>query len=132
MQECYTNKIHTHINMSLEACIAHAIHNDLDILEVLPEVHELPVEELEPYIERYILTVQESLYQVILERGDPFLQSKDAAGLCATCLEAGVSLPPTIMLKMCQTIMELSTMDAKFILDTDEGASLYYVKMEVA
>jgi len=118
--------------MSLEACIAHAIHNDLDILEVLPEVHELPVEELEPYIERYILTVQESLYQVILERGDPFLQSKDAAGLCATCLEAGVSLPPTIMLKMCQTIMELSTMDAKFILDTDEGASLYYVKMEVA
>ncbi|PIR48433.1 hypothetical protein COU80_04775 [Candidatus Peregrinibacteria bacterium CG10_big_fil_rev_8_21_14_0_10_55_24] len=118
--------------MSLEACIAHAIHNDLDILEVLPEVHELPVEELELYIERYILTVQESLYRTIQEKGESYLRAKDAAGLCATCLEAGVELPAATLLKMCRTILELSTMDARFILDTEEGASLYYVKMAVA
>jgi len=115
--------------MSIEACIAHAIHNDLDILEVLPEVHEIPVEELEIYIENYILQVQESLRCVIVERGDKFLKSKDAAGLCATCLEAGVGLPATTLLKMCQTIMQLSSIDAKFILDTDDGTSLYYMKM---
>ena len=118
--------------MTLDACIAHAIHSDLDIVEALPEVHDLPVEDLEVYVEKYVLTIQESLYNVILNRGDKYLQSKDAAGLCATCLEAGVSLPPHMLLKMCQTIMNLSQLDAKFILDTEEGTSLYYVKMVLA
>ena len=118
--------------MSIEACIAHAIHSDLDILEALPEVHDLPVEELETYIERYILQVQESLCSIIGEKGDPYLRSQDAAGLCATCLESGISLPATMLLKMCQTITELSTLDAKFILDTEDGTSLYYMKMVVS
>ena len=118
--------------MSIEACIAHAIHSDLDILEALPEVHEIPVEELEPYIERYVLNVQESMYDVIAKHGDPYIRSNDAAGLCATCLQEGLSLPAPMLLKMCQTILELHSMDAEFILDTEEGASLYYVKMEVA
>lgn len=118
--------------MSIEACIAHAIRSDLDVLEALPEAHEVPVEELEPFVERYVVQVQESLRNVILEKGDPYLQSKDAAGLCATCLEAGVVIPPTMLLKMCQTIMQLSTLDATFILDTEEGKTLYYVKMALA
>jgi hypothetical protein len=117
--------------MSIDACIAHAIHTDLDILEALPEIHDIPVEELEPYIERFVLSVQESLYSVIAERGEKFLLSKDAAGLCATCLEAGIGLPPGMLLKMCQTILQLSEIDAQFILDTEEGKSLYYVKMEL-
>ena len=117
--------------MTLDACIAHAIHSDLDILEALPEVEYVPVEELETYVERFVLTVQESLRNVIQNRGDKYLRSKDAAGLCATCIESGISLPPGMLLKMCQTIMNLSQLDAKFILDTDDGKSLYYVKMEV-
>ncbi|MBU0458311.1 hypothetical protein KJ652_02350 [Patescibacteria group bacterium] len=117
--------------MSIEACIAHAIHSDLDILEVLPEVHELPVEELEFYIERYILEVQESMVCIIVEKGDPFLRSKDAAGLCATCLESGIGIPAPTLLKMCQTITQLMDLDARFILDTDDGTSLYYMKMTV-
>jgi len=56
--------------MSIDACIAHAIHSDLDILEVLPEVKHMAVEELEPYIENYILTVQQSLRGVIVEKGE--------------------------------------------------------------
>ncbi|MEK7590835.1 MAG: hypothetical protein AAB489_01345 [Patescibacteria group bacterium] len=117
--------------MSIDACIAHAIHSDLDVLEALPEVHDIPVDDLEPYIERFVVNVQESLYNVIMDYGEPYLRSKDAAGLCATCLEAGISLPPGMLLRMCQTIMQLSELDAKFILDTDEGASLYYVKMVI-
>lgn len=117
--------------MNIDACIAHAIHSDLDILEVLPEVHELPVEELESYIEGFIINVQESMRMVINVHGDPYLQSKDAAGLCATCLESGINLPAPILLKMCQTIMNLMNLDAQFILDTENGASLYYMKMTV-
>ncbi|MDD5623144.1 MAG: hypothetical protein PHI23_00345 [Candidatus Peribacteraceae bacterium] len=118
--------------MSLDACIAHAIHSELDILEALPEVHDLPVEELEPYIEHYVLQVQNSMRSVIQEHGEPYIRSKDAAGLCATCLEAGLVLPPAMLLKMCQTIVQLISIDARFILDTDDGKSLYYVKLALA
>ena len=118
--------------MTLDACIAHAIHSDLDIVEALPEVHDIPVEELEIYVEKYVLRIQESMYNVILAKGERFLRSKDSAGLCATCLESGVSLPPHMLLKMCQTILNLSQLDAKFILDTEDGKSLYYVRLVVA
>jgi hypothetical protein len=32
---------------------------------------------------------------------------------------------------MCQTIIELAELQAKFILDTDDGKTLYYFKMTV-
>ena len=118
--------------MTIDACIAHAIHSDLDIVEALPEVHDIPVEELETYVEKYVLRIQESLYNVISDQGDKYLRAKDPAGLCATCLESGVSLPPHMLLKMCQTIVNLLQLDAKFILDTEDGKSLYYVKLGVA
>ena len=118
--------------MTIDACIAHAIHSDLDIIEALPEVHDLPVEDLELYVEQYVLRIQESMYNVITKKGEQYIRSKDAAGLCATCLDSGVSLPPHMLLKMCQTILNLSQLDAKFILDTEDGKSLYYVKMVLA
>jgi hypothetical protein len=37
-----------------------------------------------------------------------------------------------MLLRMCQTIMNLSSIDAKFILDTDDGKTLYYAKMVIA
>lgn len=118
--------------MSIETCIAHAIHKDLDIIEALPEVQDLPVEQLETYVERYVLQVQEALCDAIEAKGDQFLRSKDAAGLCAACMESGVGLPARMLLRMCQTIISLTTLDAKFILDTNAGTSLYYVKMAVS
>lgn len=118
--------------MTIETCIAHAIHKDLDIIEALPEVQELPVEQLENYVERYVLQVQESLRDVIEAKGDAFLRSKDAAGLCAACMEGGVGLPPRMLLRMCQTIIQLTTLDARFILDTNAGTSLYYVRMALS
>lgn len=118
--------------MSIEACIAHAIHKDLDILEALPDVYEMPVEELEKQIDGYIQNLQQSMVRTIKTLGEPYIKSKDAAGLCITCMRSGVSLPPEMLLKMCQTIMELSALDARFIADNDEGVSVYYMKMELA
>jgi hypothetical protein len=117
--------------MNLEACIAHAIHSDLDILEALPEVHDLAVEELEPYVERFVTDVHQTILLAIKDNGEPYLRSKDAPGLCAIILQAGINLPPKMLLKMCRTILELSELEAQFILDTDNGASLYYMKMKV-
>lgn len=118
--------------MSIEACIAHAIHKDLDIVEALPEIQELPVEDLEPYVERYVTEMHQALTSIIESAGDGFLRAKDAAGLCAACLESGIGLPPRMLLRMCQTIVQLTTLDARFIADNLEGTSVYYVKMAIA
>lgn len=128
-------RFHKHIpntNMTIETCIAHAIHKDLDIIEALPEVQDLPVEQLETYVESFVLKTQEALCSVIEATGDKFIRAKDAAGLCASCMESGINLPPRMMLRMCQTIIQLSMLDAKFILDTPNGTSLYYVRMALA
>ncbi len=117
--------------MSIEACIAHAIHKDLDILEVLPDVYELPIDVLESHIDGYIHQVQDSLVQTIKTLGEPYLKSKDAAGLCITCLRAGINLPPEMLLKMCHTILNLSAIDARFIADDANGTSVYYMKLEI-
>ena len=118
--------------MSIEACIAHAIHKDLDIIEALPDVYELPVEQLENHIDSYIHNLQQSLVKTIKTLGEPYIKAKDAAGLCITCLRAGVSLPPEMMLKMCHTILQLNAIEARFIADNSEGASLYYMKLTIA
>ncbi len=118
--------------MTIEACIAHAIHKDLDIIEALPEVYDLPVEQLEQHIDTYIRSLQDDLVRTVKTLGEPYIKAKDPAGLCVTCLKAGVSLPPEMMLKMCQTILQLSALDARFIADTEEGAALYYMKMTLA
>jgi hypothetical protein len=118
--------------MSIEACIAHAIHKDLDILEALPDVYEMPVEELEQQIDGYIQALQQNMVQTIKALGEPYIKAKDAAGLCVTCMRAGVALPSEMLLKMCQTILELSALDARFIADNAEGVSVYYMKMSLA
>lgn len=118
--------------MSIEACIAHAIHKDLDIMEAMPQVLEMPVEELEPCIDTYIHDLQQSIVKAVKALGEPYVKSRDAAGLCITCLRAGIDLPPEMMLKMCQTILTLSKMDARFIADDNNGTSIYYMKITLA
>lgn len=118
--------------MTIEACVAHAIHKDLDILEALPNIYDLPVEKLEEHIDTYIRTLQQTMLQTIRSLGERYLRSKDAAGLCITCLRAGVTLPPEMLLKMCQTILQLSALDARFIADDNNGTSVYYMKLALA
>lgn len=125
---CYNDGL-TQTPMNIESCIAHAINSDLDILAAFPELENLPIDELESTVERYVRDIQNSLQKVIAQEGDQYLRSKDAAGLCATCLHAGV-LPrrPKMLLKICQTIVQLVSVDAQFILEND-GKSLFYIKM---
>lgn len=130
LERSHTN-IHTH-SMTIEACVAHAIHKDLDILEALPNIYDLPVEKLEEHIDTYIRTLQQTMLQTIRSLGERYLRSKDAAGLCITCLRAGVTLPPEMLLKMCQTILQLSALDARFIADDNNGTSVYYMKLALA
>ena len=118
--------------MSIEAAIAHAIRNDLDIIKVMPQLNSLPIDQLQGHIEDYILDIQDALYRTITQKGEAYLRAQDAAGLCATCLEEGVTLPPEILLRMCQTIVQLNILDAQFILDTPEGTTLYYAKIDIA
>lgn len=118
--------------MSIETCIARAIQSDLDIVEALPEIHDLPMEDLETFVDRYVTTVHEKLSSVIKMKGEEYLRSRDAAGLCATCLESGVTIPPRMLLRMCQTIIQLNQVQSEFILDTPDGASLYFVKVVLA
>jgi hypothetical protein len=118
--------------MTIEACIAHAIHKDLDILEALPEVYELPMEALEERIDTYIQTLQQSLVKAVKSLGEPYIKAKDPAGLCITCLRAGITLPPEMMLKICQTILQLNALDARFIADDANGTSVYYMKLTLA
>ncbi len=117
--------------MSIDACIAHAIHHDLDILETLPDVTGLPMEELESYIENYVVSIHQTIRDAILQYGEPYLRSNDSAGLCATLIQNGIHLPPRMLLKMCRTILKMSELDAKFILDTEDGKTLYFMKMSV-
>ena len=119
-------------NMSIEACIAHAIHNDLDIIEAKPEICSVPLEELDGTIETYIRDLQNSVSKAVIGLGEPYIKSRDAAGLCVTCLRAGVELPPEMMLRMCQTILNLQKLDARFIADDNNGTSVYYMKMTIS
>lgn len=118
--------------MTIEACIAHAIHKDLDILEALPAVYEMPFEELETEIDTYIQNLQQTMVKTVTSLGEPYIKARDAAGLCITCLRAGVNLPPEMLLKMCHTILQLSTINARFIADNNEGVSVYYMKLDLA
>jgi hypothetical protein len=118
--------------MTIEACIAHAIHKDLDILEAMPSVYEMPMEDLENQIDTYIQNLQQDMVKTVKALGEPYIKSKDAAGLCITCLRAGVTLPPEMMLKMCQTILQLASIEARFIADNNDGISVYYMKLDIA
>lgn len=123
--------------MNIESCIAHAINSDLDILAAFPELEDLPIDTLESTVERYVRNIQTSLQAVILEEGDRYVRAKDAGGLCATCLDLSEripdfvllgKIPDTMLLKICQTIMQLVSVDAQFIVE-NEGKSLFYIKM---
>lgn len=116
--------------MSIEASVAHAIHKDLDILEANPNVTKLPVSDLEGYIDTYIVELQQKLLCAVQSSGEAFVKSHDAAGLCATCLQAGVDLPAAMLLRICQTILSLTHLDARFIAEDSDGTPIYYVRME--
>lgn len=118
--------------MTLETSIAQAISKDFDILEAMPDIYAIPIDQLEPYVEEYIHRVHDTLRTILHQKGDAYLRSKDAAGLCALCLDNGISLPPRMLLKICQTIIALQVIDTRCVIETPNGYVLYFVKMTVS
>jgi hypothetical protein len=117
--------------MTIDEAINLAVTKDLDILEALPEVHDLRMDELEPYIEKYVIKVIEVISNTIDRQGKPYFIAGDAAGLCATLLQAGVHIPSTMLLKMCQTIIEASVWNAEYKGDAPDGNPVYYAYIQL-
>lgn len=119
-------------DMSIDACIAHAIHSDLDILVANPELKMLKdIDNFEVEIERYIRGLHECIKENIDSWGKKHVKSGDAAGLCAVLLHEGIDIPPNMLFNMCKTICEMSKMDARFIADTDDGTEIYYIHLTI-
>ncbi len=117
--------------MTLDACIAQAISSEFDIIDALPEVQTLPLHEVEGYVQEYVLTMHETLRSVIEAEGEQFITSQDAAGLCTICQEAGISVPPTMLINVCRAIIEHYIIEAQCMLQTPDGQTVWWLKMNI-
>jgi hypothetical protein len=82
-------------------------------------------------IEEYLTSIQTQLLNVISNHGEVFLQSRDAAGLCATCLAEGVDLPPDTLLRTCQVIVGGSKQQSEYVGELPSGEPMYMVSLEL-
>lgn len=115
--------------MDLDHCIAHAIHKDLDIIEALPEIQELPVQDLENYVENYVIRMQAFLSVEVRAAFSNNQIPKTGRELAKKIKNS--DLPPQMLINMCDTIISMHNIDARFVLDTENGTSLYDIRMEV-
>lgn len=114
--------------MTIETCVAHAIHKDLEITKALPEVYDTPFDKLEELIYSYIERLQNKLSIEIRKREKLI---KEPNRMALSLIESEFPLPEDLLVKMCETISNLSDIKAKFIADTPEGASLYHIILEM-
>ncbi len=68
--------------MTIDACVAHAIHLDLDIIKEFPQCTELPPGRMEAEIERFVVETQDAFTKAV-ERNLTLVQRKDAQGLAS-------------------------------------------------
>ncbi len=116
--------------MTLDVCIAHAIHRDLDIVEALPGILDCPTEEIEPLVADYVLRVQEAL-RVGLESCRKHLENRDAASLCVDLVPLKLPIPLHMLHAMCQTIVDLYGVEARCLGETRSGHPIFAMKMTV-
>ncbi len=117
--------------MSLPERIARAVQASIDPMMEMPFLADCQVEEVSLLIDEYLATIQSQLLEVISEHGEPFLQSADAAGLCATCIAEGIDLPPDTLLRTCQAIIHTAVQKSEYFADLPTGEAVYVVAMEV-
>lgn len=91
--------------MTVDLAVAHALASDLDIVEIMPDVRNLPIEQIEGRVNDFLDELQVELTMAIEERGQPYLKARDAAGLCTVLPPLGIPFP--ILLRVCQTIVHL-------------------------
>jgi len=114
--------------MTIETCVAHAIHKDLEITKALPEVYDTEFDKIEELVESYIHNLQNKL-SIEIRKREKLIDQPNL--MASSLLESGFPLPDDMLLKMCETISNLSDMNAKFIADTPEGVSLYHIMIEI-
>jgi hypothetical protein len=115
--------------MTIDACVAHAISRDLDVLEALPQVQLYPVEWIDPLVAAFMDRVQERLSKAVVEHGVRYLQRHDAAGLCRALLNAQVGVLPAMLLEMCETMVSLYALEVRFLGDTPDFRPVFEVRM---
>lgn len=116
--------------MTLDACVAHAINKNLDIVQAFPEVQDMSPDEIEPAVEKYVSDLLGE-WVTTLQQDEALIENP--AYLLAEIIKdrTTIEIPLKMRISMCETIKSLRDIDARFILDTDNGASLYYVKLNI-
>lgn len=118
------------LDMHLDVCIAHAIHQDLDIMEALPQLAVAKLEEIAPMVERYVLKLQSSFAETLSGPAKHLLDAGEPIKLACACLMANVPAPLPSLRKMCQTIVELYGIQSRLV-GTRDGKPIYEVDMNV-
>lgn len=113
--------------MNISVCIAHAIHKELDIIEAIPTIHDVPTEQLETYVERYVLNVQSMMDKAITSNN---LENGDAESIARVCSEAKVPVPDPMLRKMAKMIVSLRASDCKEIVIAD-GVRVFHMRMTI-
>jgi len=115
--------------MSIDQCVAHAIHADLDVIEAYPTVVDLDMEEIEEKVEAYVLSLQSTLSHAV-SFCRQYLEGRDAEGLGDALLSFKIPLPAPMLRKMCKTMIKWYAVDVNE-LETLDGKPVYVMRIVV-
>jgi len=93
--------------MTIDCVVAQALELDLDVVEALPELQTLPIEEVESRIDDFLDRLQDGLVDAIESRGMCYLVTGDAAGLCEMLLGEALAIPLPMLLRLCRSIVSI-------------------------
>lgn len=107
-------------DMDQNTAIALAIRSDLDIIEACPGIQAMPIEEIEPFVEAYVLSLNSTIEGAI--RGK---ENLDPLYLAGECVRAGADAPPYMLQEMMRTVVALRSMNARKVAETDTSSVWY-------
>jgi len=119
--------------MIIPLAIAHAIHNDVDISICMIGYDDMDIGTIEGAVEDFIADMQDDLCMILdMPEGIKALSRESAPELCAHILSVGFDyVPEKTVIDMCQTIIKFMRFDARFIADTDDGQSVFHVRLTI-
>lgn len=87
---------------SIRILVAYAINRDLDIGENLPEAFDVSNEQKEKMVKAYVLTLQDTLANMIETFAADYIKKNDPHGLFGALVAQGVCIAG--LLQICETI----------------------------
>ena len=113
--------------MIIPLAIAHAIHTDVDISICMIGYDDMDIGTSELYCKKVVKTMI-----LDMPEGIKALSRESAPELCAHILSVGFDyVPEKTVIDMCQTIIKFMRFDARFIADTDDGQSVFHVRLTI-